>query len=447
MWWVLLSCTGGMDSGVPDTGEPDSPVDTGFRLGGLASPPEWESQDPGVGTGLGWADLDQDGAADLVVAYGNDVQQGPLVVYANREGVLESEPSWRSDSVGFHGHLSVGDVNGDGFPDVAVSRFLGNAGFSTPGGVDVYLNRGGELESTPTWQSAQDFYTFSCALGDVDRDGDLDLAVAVGETYHHADEPAPVVVYENDGAGGFGEQPVWESGLAGHAFDVAWADMDADGWLDLLVANSGSGHAIYGNEAGVLGPSPRWQAPEGTYEGNTLDWGDVNHDGDLDLLVSDNSQMGGPGTVRLWCGPDFHLCWEAGEFVEYASAVSLEDVDGDGLLDVVAGAWWGAVRVFFNQEPFPAGTSGWISDENAVVEAFGWEDVDGSHHSVETVTGTHLLAVPGRGRVLEVTGGVAAGGWATGTGALEVRYLAAIERDLAVSNWELGSGNRIYGRR
>jgi hypothetical protein len=414
----------------------------------LASRRAWESLETGVATGVGWADLDGDGYAELVISYGNDIQQGPLVVYDNVDGEVEERASWQSESKEYYGHLSIGDVNGDGLPDVAVSRFLGDAGFSDAGGVDVFLNFDGELEPTPSWQSQQEMYSFSCSLGDVDNDGDLDLALAVGETYYHADSPAPSVVYFNDGTGGFGSSPGWTSGVPGQAFDVGWADMDGNGWLDLLLANQSAGHAIYLNFEGVLEDSPAWVAEgeSSDFEGNSLDVGDVDQDGNLDLVVTDNNQISGLGTVRIWCGPDFSACWEPSETLDYASAVSLEDVDGNGRLDVTVGSWWGQARVYFNSDLYPGTQAGWFSQEEGVIEGFAWEDVDGSHWSERTLTGNGLLAIPGRGRVLEVLGGVEAGGWASGPGALEVRYLQALKRDLALSNWEYEFGNRIYGR-
>lgn len=448
MFWLLLACTGG--TGDSETG--DSALDSDSAVWGddevLVSRRAWESLETGVATGVGWADIDGDGYAELVVAYGNDIQQGPLMVYDNVDGALEERASWQSTSKEYYGHLSVGDVNGDGLPDVAVSKFLGDTGFSDPGGIDVYLNIDGELEPTPSWQSEERFFSFSCALGDVDNDGDLDLAVAVGETYYHEDSPAPSLVYFNDGTGNFGAAPGWTSGVAGHAFDVGWADMDGNGWLDLLMANQIAGHAIYFNRQGVLDEQPAWVA-EGEandFEGNSLDFGDVNGDGNLDLVVTDNNQISGLGTVRIWCGPDFAPCWEPVDTVDYASAVSLEDVDGDGRLDVAVGSWWGRVQVYFNSDLYPDQQVGWRSQEAAVIEGFAWEDVDGSDWVEQTVSGENLLAVPGRGRVLEVVGGVTAGGWASGPGSLEVRYLEAFERDLVLSNWEYEYGNRIYGR-
>ena len=446
MWFWLLACTG-TDGVKGDSG--DSPVDT--QDSSVESTPildtwySWQSAETGVATGLAWADIDGDNFAELVVAYGNDIQRGPLLVYDNVEGELEVEASWSSESFHYYGHLSTGDVNGDGYTDVAVSRFLGDAGFSEPGGVQVFLNLGGELETTPSWESLESFYSFSCALGDVDNDGDLDLAVAVGEAYYN--DPDYSRLYLNDGTGHFGSE-AWTTETPRHSFDVGWADFDGDGWLDLAFANHSTPHTLYFNQGGSLSEAPGWSAEgvDDEFEGNSLDWGDVDGDGNLDLIVSENKQAVGLGVVGLWCGPDLALCWQSEDGEDYQSAVSLEDVDGNGRLDVVAGAWWGEARIYLNETDFPETSPSWVSDDSCVIEAFAWEDVDGSDWTENSVSGEGLVAVPGRGRVLSVTGGVAQDGWISGPGEVQASYLEPLQRDLALSNWEKEIGNRIYAR-
>ncbi|MCB9765893.1 MAG: VCBS repeat-containing protein [Alphaproteobacteria bacterium] len=447
MLLLMLACDAGGpaldDTAVLD--DTDVLVDTGAPpWTSLSLVPGWTSTEPGYGTGAGWGDIDGDGDPDLIIAYGNDMHRGPLAVYLNQDGVLEESASWTSAEDHYYGHLAVGDVNGDGAVDVAVSRFLGDGRFGDPGGVEVFLNNGGALEDRPAWEAPELFYSFSCALGDVDLDGDLDLAVAVGEAYFG--EPDLSRVYLNDGTGDFGAS-AWTTETPRHAFDVAWADFDDDGWLDLAVANGGSGHTLYLNEGGRLAETPAWIAegePE-DFEGNTLDWGDVDGDGWLDLVVSDNDQLGGDGTVGLYCGPDLERCWSSADEPAMQSAVSLEDVDGDGTLDLVAGAWWGSVRVYLNRDGLSA-TPDHIAEPRTVIEAFAWADVDGSHDRVVTLSGDRLVAVPGRARVLSVTGGVAGDGWITGPGAIEAEVLAPAPRDLAVSNWDPNVGNQLFSR-
>jgi hypothetical protein len=441
MIWLYLACTG---SEKLDTGDAGSSEDTASidAEGGLGTEPVWQSTEYAYATGAAFGDFDGDGDADLVVAEGNDMQPGPLRIYWNVEGALEETASWVSAETHFYGHLSVGDLDGDGWPDLAVSRFLGEGGFDTPGGVQVFLNEGGELSGYPQWE-AEGFYSFSNALGDMDNDGDLDLAVAVGEAYYN--DPDLSLVFSNDGSGDFGSGPTWTTEQPRHSFDAAWVDMDGDGWLDLALANQGAGHCIYRNQGGSLEVSPYWTAEGGGFEGNTLDWGDVDGDGLPDLLVSDNDQLGGVGLVRLWCGPGLELCWTSADGSAMQSAVALRDVDGDGHLDAVAGSWWGAVRIYLGIDGGLSTEPGWVSEPSGiVVEAFAWSDLDGSHEMSEDHSGQGLLALPSRGRTLWVEGGVAGDGYITGP-AFTAEALHALGEDLVVTDWEQEEGNWLFG--
>jgi hypothetical protein len=456
---VLTGCAEPLvDSGesteVHEETGPDTSSSIPETLSSLGADPIWESQDQGVATGLGFADFDGDGDADLVVAYGNDIRAGPVVIYENQDGVLDELPSWEGARNRFHGHLSTGDLDGDGWVDLAVSVFLGDGGWDDPGGVDIYLNRQGVLSAEPDW-SASGFYSFSSTLGDVDLDGDLDLAVAVGEAYSHA--PDRSRLYINDGSGNLGTEPVWTTESDRHSFDAAFMDINRDGYLDLAFANHGSAHTLYLGGSDGLSESPDWEADGSHFEGNTLDWGDVDGDGFLDLVISDNEQMKGDGRIRIYCGPELAQCWESEDVSAMQSAVSLEDLDGDGRLELVAGAWlgegspsdgWGHFVRVYDQGEEGLGTqpAWWSTPGDIVVEAFAWADLDGSDFVEQVVEGEGLVALPQRGRVLEVQGGVAGDGYISGPGTVWARYLEPRSRDLAVSDWNLENGNLLFAQ-
>ena len=126
------------------------------------------------------------------------------------------------------GGAAVGDVDGDGWIDIFVTRF---------DGTDIlYRNKGdGTFEDI---SSASGFNavmsTNGPGFGDIDNDGDLDLYVT-------ATDESRFYLYMNDGSGNFTEEAVARnaqvpvSGPA-HGQSVAFGDYDRDGFLDLTTS-------------------------------------------------------------------------------------------------------------------------------------------------------------------------------------------------------------------
>jgi hypothetical protein len=343
--------------------------------------PVWTSEAAGhVATGGGWVDVDGDGWIDMVVANGNDIERQPVVIYHNRgDGSFPGEATWRSSDIDYHGHLDLGDINGDGLPDLAVAVYLGPAGFASPGGAKVYLNRGdGGFSHTPDWQSDESFYTFSVALGDADGDGDLDLACACGEDYTDKREPQRIFFNHQ---GTLEAVASWRSSERDYALDVAWVDVDRDGDLDVAFCGASSPLRLYVNEqtsGGGLPTVASWENADLPQLGNTIAFGDWDGDGFPELAVADNHQLGGEGRFKVYANNQGELAktpaWTSSAS-RYGSHVSWIDLDRDGDLDLAAGAWWDRVMVFENAGGALGATPAWTSLTSSVIESMFWGDV------------------------------------------------------------------------
>jgi hypothetical protein len=341
--------------------------------------PDWISTDLHYATGAAWADLNKDGWPDLVIANGNDMASERLAVYYNRgDGTLPTSPSWQSQDIDYNGHVSVGDVNQDGWPDVAVAVLLGKGG----PGAKLYLNNGaGQLGTLPAWEAAGTYNAFQCALGDVDLDGDLDLAVGTGNSYYPTDKTRNYV-YINHG-GVLDTTPSWASDELDYMMDVIWADVDDDGDLDLVGAGSGFPNCVWFNNNGVLATTKGWQSTDNLgQDGNTLAFDDVTGDGVKDLVMSDNNQtFTGSGDFKLYNGipNDAFQTTPSWRYHDgYVSGVALADIDADGDVDFAGGGWWDYTRIFLNTgSGLPANPS-WSINANytSVVEAIVFGDVD-----------------------------------------------------------------------
>jgi hypothetical protein len=340
--------------------------------------PDWISTDvTSVSTGGAFADINRDGWLDFVVANGNDISIQKVVVYYNNgSGTFPATPNWQSADIDYHGHLDVGDVNGDGWLDVAVSVYIGQAGFNSPGKVKLYLNNGGTLSSNPDWISGDLVYTFSCAFGDADDDGDLDLAVAGGESYYnHPEQPR---IYYNNG-GTLESLPSWKATISQYSYDVNWADFDNDGDLDVVFNGEGNPNRIFENVNGVISPTPVWQSTDASQYANSLFVGDVNNDGYLDLAISDNSQLGGSGRFKIYLNNNGTLnttpFWTS-TFSGYGSGINLTDIDNDNDVDLITGGWWQPVRIYLNSSGTFTAAPQYTSTSTSVVEVIVMGDVD-----------------------------------------------------------------------
>jgi hypothetical protein len=422
--------------------------------------PDWRSFEASAyGTGCDFADVDADGDLDLAVSNGNDMLQAPNYLYLNVGGSLPIHASWVSSDARFSGHCEFADLDADGLPELMVSNYI------TPnwglGWVQVYDNTAGALTASPTWESPHTFNSFRSAFGDPDGDGDLDLAVATGEAYNNRLQAN--LIFFNVG-GTLPSSPGWTSADLNAAYDVQFVDIDNDGDQDLAVLEGGyTGKVkIYFNDAGVLATTPGWVSAW-RHNGNTFDFDDLDGDGDQDLVVHYNNQLGTSGRAVVYWNDGGVLDdipgWVS-SFDGYGSAIVCADVSGDGRPDLVAGSWWGPVRIYLNQNgSFPAAAD-WQSSvaSESVVENLALADLDeaGARPVTETFpagSGPHLdLAHRHLQRVTAVSvNGIdlprtlwcshLRDGWvsvssAAPVGEIAVRYVWSPTLDLAVSNWD-----------
>jgi len=434
--------------------------------------PDWESNANGsISTGLGLADINNDGWKDIIVADGNDIHRQHLVVYYNQgDGTFPLDPDWESSDIDYHGHLSCGDIDKDGWIDVAVSVYLGEGGFSDPGYVKVYYNNNGTLESIPSFQSEQ-FYTFSCALGDADGDGDLDLATTAGEPYNSIFDYGKIF-YNN--AGVFNNSDQWNSSITMGSLDVDFADMDANGFLDVIFSCEETPNYIYlADDEGNISNVPAWQSAENLNFINSIDIGFVNSLTYPSLIMTGNSQLGGEGKVRLY---DFlsgipstsSASWQSQNF-GYGSGVLLADVTNNGVLDLIYGGWWLPMKIALKEGTGFQMNPSYTSSTNSVVEAILMADLDKeiiiNKQEVFQIEQENISVIYLEKQIIENIVSVIKNGislnyneftsvsnrnWISFNENLNsgdeviVNYEFSNDGDIVITNWDSGKGNYIF---
>jgi hypothetical protein len=281
-------------------------VDSGQRLG----------NDPTRAVALG--DLDGDGDLDQVE--GNFGR--PSRAWLNDGSGIYPAAAARELGTSSTRALLLLDVDGDADLDLLV----GNA---APEADELWRNDGaGALELAQVFGACD---TWAFAAADLDGDGDPDLVAADGE--------APNVVWENrEGLFFFREELSDESTCPGSdtvsagcpTRDVALADLDRDGELDLVEGNWEELDLVRLGEDGSF----QEPVPIGLERGATssLALGDLDLDGDADLVTGD-----GRAADRVWINAGGSVADSGQRLGREATAdVALADVDQDGALDLVA---------------------------------------------------------------------------------------------------------------
>jgi hypothetical protein len=265
---------------------------------------------------LALGDVDGDGAPDLLAV---DQSTRELCVRLNVNGGIFGPPSFHS-LPGYPGQFELGDVDLDGDLDLVAH----GAGQSARIGVMLGDGAGNFAPAIVTSITAYPF-----VLRDIDGDGKLDIAVATG--FQGA---GGLRVFLGTGNGAFN----LASGnpIGAELLYLALGDFDGDGKCDAAVADVfRSTWLLKGLGAGTFEPAQRLAMP-GTWGG--LRAGDVDGDGYEDLASLGNASAGvwfGTPTQTLARPLDLPLAGAA-------NAMASCDFDGDTHVDLVLGREHGA---------------------------------------------------------------------------------------------------------
>jgi len=285
--------------------------------------------------------------------------------------------------------LAWGDMDNDGDLDLAVAGMtIADTRVTT-----IYRNDGsGGLTELPSL-TLTGVSSCSLAWGDCDNDGDLDLAVA-GATLGIAPYGPVTTVYENNGAGGFSVFPGLSlDGVSGSS--LAWGDCDDDGDLDLAVAGRDSSLVpitkIYENDG--AGGFSEFAAPSPIgVENGSLAWGDADNDGDLDLAVAGSSGISYVAKIyeNNGAGSLAELSWLDLAGADLCS-LAWGDCDNDGDLDLaVVGFSPGSAETAIIYENMGAAGFAALSERNlsgVSTCSLAWGDCDSDGDSDLAVAG------------------------------------------------------------
>jgi hypothetical protein len=316
------------------------------------------------------ADFNRDGLADVFFTNHMYAEEGEArfgtrltssyLYYGSKSG-FSREHRQSLQTIGAWG-ANAADLNGDGWVDILVCNFQEHYSFEVPS--FIYWNgpQGFDVtRRTPLYEHGAQGNT----IADFNADGHPDILITsmMGRSRGDTD---PSYLYLGNARGQYSVNQ--RVSLPGHeAYEQAMADLDDDGKVDVVLMNQGE-VTRYENEAVIFWNKDNQLDPWRTsglpaYAGVGVEVADLDRDGYLDLIVANNRNApdksdksgAGPASYIYWGSRDgFAVMARTGLSIAQCRSPSIVDLNGDGHLDLVFGGPNAAI--FFGN-----GTRDWSS--------------------------------------------------------------------------------------
>ncbi|MHA4845022.1 FG-GAP repeat domain-containing protein [Flavitalea antarctica] len=288
-------------------------------------------------------DIDKDGDQDIVVAvlgalYPNNAKIGSVVILESRGGIT-FQKHVIAGNIARVSDVRAGDLDGDGDLDLAVAQFGYNDGETQ------------WMENLGHWKfkghSLQQLSgPINVIISDIDRDGDLDILSLVSQEWEE------IYCYLNDGAGIFSTKILWGSSNEDFgSSSIFLSDLDKDGDEDIIYTN--------GDSFNYTEPAERpWHGIQWLENKGDLQFelhricnfvgayncrpADIDNDGDIDLVAVSafNIWKKPEAQSMIWLENDGMMNFTKRDIASNPThLITLEicDLNKDGLMDLVTG--------------------------------------------------------------------------------------------------------------
>lgn len=240
------------------------------------------------GPNISVADVNKDGLEDICIS-GAKAQSSALFIQSEN-GSFYQHPDEFLSKEAFHEDVAhvFFDADGDGWQDLAIVS-AGNE-FTSSDKIQprLYLNRQGTFERDSMAFQGVQLNASAILASDFDKDGDFDLTITSDQKPRQFGVKDRQYLFQNDGTGKFIDiTPTFSEKFQdiGNVKDVIWTDLDNNGFQDLIVVGHWMPLSIFLNDGKQLSLSSK-SGLENTHGlWNSVLVEDFDGDGDLDILA------------------------------------------------------------------------------------------------------------------------------------------------------------------
>ncbi len=333
--------------------------------------------------GLAIGDLNGDGFNDIAaVCYTSQsfppYDQFQDQVYFGGPNGIETTPSYLTTLATHAGDVQLGDINGDGRLDMVTVH----GGGIRADHLRVYYGSASGLPTTASWVSTWGTRGWGTSAVIVDIDNDDDLDVFTTNQGLSPDPFRPMALYRNLGSG-LATVPSWQSNEASIQGGASAGDFDGDGDMDIGVSKwVNFESAIYETVGGLPTEPPYFETNTILDDPDLLDetdrgsaFADIDGDGQLDFLVG-----GDPSRLYTQDNGVFTQSWAANPPFAGPQDFKTFDVDGDGDQDVAEIHFSdGRAHIYLNDNGVLSTTPSWTYDASEVGTAIAFGDLNGDN--------------------------------------------------------------------
>ncbi|MCG9898535.1 MAG: FG-GAP-like repeat-containing protein, partial [Hydrotalea sp.] len=306
---------------------------------------------------LSLSDLDGDGKLDLIVV---NNESNTVSVFRNTSTLSNISFSSRQNFITDvePNSVRVGDIDGDGKLDIVTSNRLPNS---------VSVLRNTSTVGNISFATKLDFSTGGqpqfIAIGDFNGDSYLDIATANSQTNNVS------ILRNNSTTGNISFAPKVDFATGNNPIGIAIGDLNEDGNQDLVVANLNQNNFSYlrntTNSSSISFAAKTDFASNGSP--NSISISDLNGDGKPDIITGNNARISifrntsVSGTFSVASRVDLNT---------QAYAISANDLDGDGISDLMGLIYATQGKFFVLPNRYSANLTGIVVSEGTLSPIF-----------------------------------------------------------------------------